>query len=263
MSAAAGEYRNLKVTVRDDKVAVIELHRPKALNALCDDLINELNEVTSEFDRDPAVGAMVLTGSNKAFAAGADIKEMAPKGYMETYRPNMFEPWADLTKLSKPIVAAVNGYALGGGCELAMMCDIIVAGDTAKFGQPEVTIGTIPGCGGTQRLIRAVGKSKAMDMILTGDMIDADEAREYGLVTRVVEADKTVDEAIRVAARIASFSQPIIAMAKECVNAANEMTLAEGVRFERRIFHSTFATNDQKEGMGAFMEKRKPTFTDS
>lgn len=262
-STVGAEYNHLLVEKLPSKVAIITLNRPKALNALCDDLINELNTVTAEFDQDPSVGAMVITGSDRAFAAGADIKEMQPKSYMDTYRSNMFEPWASLTKLAKPTIAAVNGYALGGGCELAMMCDIIIAGDTAKFGQPEVTIGTIPGCGGTQRLIRAVGKSKAMDMILTGDMIDAQEARDYGLVTKVVEADQTVEQAVNLAEKIASLSQPIIAMAKETVNAAYEMTLAEGVRFERRIFHSTFSTNDQKEGMGSFLEKRKPNFTDS
>lgn len=256
-----GPYTMILVEKRD-KVALITLNRPKALNALCDTLISELNVATASVDADADLGAIVITGSDKAFAAGADIKEMASKTYMDTYKSNMFAPWADLATVSKPVIAAVNGWALGGGCELAMMCDIIVAGNTAKFGQPEVTIGTIPGCGGTQRLTRAVGKSKAMEMILTGVPIDAEEARAYGLVAKVVPADTTVAVSLAMAAKIASLSQPVIAMAKECVAAAYEVSQAEGVLKERRMFHSTFATDDQKEGMKAFIEKRKPVFTD-
>jgi enoyl-CoA hydratase len=194
--------------------------------------------------------------------AGADIKQMADKTFSEVFGKNMFSEWADLTKITKPTIAAVNGFALGGGCELAMMCDIIIAGETAQFGQPEVTIGTIPGCGGTQRLIRAIGKSRAMELVLTGDRMPASEALTRGLVARVVPADKTVETAVAIGAKIASFSKPIIAMAKEATNASYELTLAEGIRFERRLFHTTFATADQKEGMAAFAGKRKPTFTD-
>jgi enoyl-CoA hydratase len=242
-------------------VGLIRLNRPKALNALCSPLIAELNDAARGFDADPAVGAIVITGSDRAFAAGADIKEMVNKTFPATFSGNLFADWADLPRVSKPVIAAVNGFALGGGCELAMMCDIIIAGDTAVFGQPEVTIGTIPGCGGTQRLIRAVGKSKAMEMVLTGDYkMGAAEAAAAGLVSRVVPAAETVDTALAVGAKIASHSRPVIAMAKEAVNAAAEVSLAEGIRWERRLFHSTFAMADQKEGMGAFVEKRKPTW---
>jgi len=214
------------------------------------------------FDSDASVGAIVLTGSERAFAAGADIKEMAGARFIDVFARNMFSEWADLTKIVKPTIAAVNGFALGGGCELAMMCDIIVAGETAQFGQPEVTIGTIPGCGGTQRLVRAVGKAKAMEMVLTGDRIGAAEALAAGLIARVVPAARTVEVAVEMGAKIAALSKPVVAMAKEAVNAAFEMSLAEGVRFERRVFHATFATLDQKEGMAAFVEKRKPAFKD-
>lgn len=244
-------------------MGVITLNRPKALNALNGQLIGEINSAAKAFDADPSVGAIVLTGSEKAFAAGADIKEMASRAFIDVYSKNMFQEWADLTKIQKPTIAAVNGFALGGGCELAMMCDIIVAGENAQFGQPEVTIGTIPGCGGTQRLIRAVGKSKAMELVLTGDRMPASEALTYGLVARVTPVDKTLETAVAMGQKIASYSKPVIAMAKEAVNASYEMTLAEGIRFERRMFHTTFATKDQKEGMGAFVEKRKPAFTDS
>lgn len=248
---------------RRGKVGLIRLNRPKALNALCDGLINELNAQLNAYDRDPEIGAIVLTGSDRAFAAGADIKEMSSRTYPDTYKTDMLAQWHDLTKIKKPVIAAVNGYALGGGCELAMMCDIIIAGDKAVFGQPEVTIGTIPGCGGTQRLTRAIGKSKAMELILTGNQLSAQDAEKAGLVTRVVPASELVDSALQTAEKIASFSKPIIAMAKEAVNAAYETTLEQGVRFERRLFHSTFGTHDQKEGMTAFAEKRKPAFTDS
>jgi len=245
------------------KVGLITLNRPKALNALCDGLVKELNAQLRALDADREVGAIVITGSEKAFAAGADIKEMSGKTFQEAYRTDMLAFWHDLTKVRKPIVAAVNGYALGGGCELAMMCDIILAGDKAVFGQPEVTIGTIPGCGGTQRMTRAIGKSRAMELILTGDQLKADEAARSGLASRVVPAAELVAEALKVAEKIASFSQPVVALAKEAVNGAYESALQQGVVFERRLFHTTFALNDRKEGMAAFSEKRKPNFTDS
>jgi enoyl-CoA hydratase len=247
---------------RDGKVGLITLNRPKALNALCDQLIAELNAEVVAMDGDSEVGCIVITGSEKAFAAGADIKEMAPHTYMQAYKKDMLSTWQNVSKASTPIIAAVNGYALGGGCELAMMCDIIVAGERAKFGQPEVQLGTIPGCGGTQRLTRFVGKSKAMEMVLTGNMIGADEAKACGLVSQVYPAADLVDEAVRMGAKIASYSQPIISMAKQAVNASYETTLAEGMLWERRLFHSTFATHDQKEGMSAFAEKRKAEFKD-
>jgi enoyl-CoA hydratase len=242
-------------------VGLVTLNRPKQLNALCDELIAELNAAVSDFDADVEVGAMVVTGSEKAFAAGADIKEMAPRTYMDCYKSDMFDAWEGITQTSKPVIAAVNGFALGGGCELAMMCDFIIAGDKAKFGQPEIKLGTIPGVGGTQRLTRYIGKSKAMEMILTGSFMDAEAAERAGLVAKIVPAEELVEEAVKTAETIASFSQPIVKMAKECVNKAYETTLAEGVRFERRVFHSTFATEDQKEGMAAFVEKRTPEFT--
>lgn len=237
-------------------MGLITLNRPKALNALCDELVHELNTQMQAYDNDSEVGCIVITGSDKAFAAGADIKEMAGKTYMEAYRTDMLSHWNDnIIKVKTPLIAAVNGFALGGGCELAMMCDIIIAGDKAKFGQPEISIGTIPGCGGTQRLTRAIGKSKAMEMILTGDMMTATQMEQAGLVSRVVAADQLVDEAVATATKIANTSRPIARMCKEAVNAAYETTLAQGVVFERRLFHSTFSTQDQKEGMGAFAEK--------
>lgn len=224
-------------------------------------MVTEINTAAAAFDADTSIGAIVMTGSDRAFAAGADIKEMAGVTFPSVYTANMFSHWADLTRIRKPVIAAVNGFALGGGCELAMMCDIIIAGDTAIFGQPEVTIGTIPGCGGTQRLIRAVGKSKAMEMVLTGDYkMLAQEAKERGLVSRVVPAAMTLQEALDVATKIADRSQPMIALAKEATNAAFESSLAEGIRFERRLFHATFATQDQKEGMAAFTGKRAPVW---
>lgn len=244
------------------RVGVITLNRPKALNALCDALVAELNTQLNAFDNDPTVGAIVLTGSEKAFAAGADIKEMSSKTYMEAYRVDMLSSWNDkVTRVRTPIIAAVNGYALGGGCELAMMCDILIAGEKAKFGQPEINIGTIPGCGGTQRLTRAIGKSKAMEMILTGDMMSAADMEKAGLVSRVVAPEKLLDTAVEIGTKIAAQSQPIARMAKEAVNAAYENSLSQGVVFERRLFHSTFATKDQKEGMTAFVEKRKPNWS--
>lgn len=255
--AFSTEYENILVETKGN-VGLVTLNRPKALNALCDGLIREVNAQMNAFDADPNIGAIVLTGSERSFAAGADIKEMKDKTYMEAYNTDMLSFWHDITKVRKPVIAAVNGFALGGGCELAMMCDIIVAGEKAKFGQPEVKIGTIPGCGGTQRLTRAVGKSKAMQMILTGDMIGADEAKQIGLVSEVYAPADLVNEAVAMATKIADLSHPVIALAKESVNAAYETSLEQGVTFERRLFHSTFATKDQKEGMGAFAEKRAP-----
>jgi len=246
---------------RKDAVGIITLNRPQALNALSAALIRDLGAALDELEADAAIGAVVITGSDKAFAAGADIKEMASRSYMDVYLNDFItNGWERVSTCRKPIVAAVAGYALGGGCEIAMMCDTIIAADTAKFGQPEITIGTIPGSGGTQRLTRAVGKAKAMEMCLTGRMMDAAEAERSGLVSRVVPAAELIDEAIKVATKIASMSRPAVLMAKEAINRAYETTLAEGVRFERRLFHSTFATEDQKEGMAAFVEKRKPEF---
>ena len=242
-------------------VGLITLNRPKALNALNSQLIAELAQALDGFEADPEIGAVVLTGSERAFAAGADIKEMADKSYMDCYLEDFItNGWERVTRLRKPIIAAVAGYALGGGCEVAMMCDFILAADTAKFGQPEVTIGTIPGAGGTQRLTRAVGKAKAMEMCLTGRMMDAAEAERAGLVSRVLPAASLVEEAIKAAETIAALSRPLTLMVKEAVNAAFETTLSQGIRFERRLFHSTFATEDQKEGMAAFAEKRKAVY---
>jgi len=242
------------------KVGLITLNRPQALNALNSQVLSELLAAVKGFEADAGIGAIVLTGSDKAFAAGADIKEMQSKSYVEAYLGDFFTGWEDFTRLRKPIVAAVAGYALGGGCELAMMCDFIIAADTARFGQPEITLGVMPGMGGSQRLTRFVGKSKAMDMVLTGRMMDATEAERAGLVSRVVPAAELLDEALKAAAKIASFSLPAVMMAKESVDRAYETTLAEGLRFERRLFHSMFALDDQKEGMAAFVEKRKPDF---
>jgi enoyl-CoA hydratase len=253
-------YDNIMVETHG-AVGLVRLNRPKALNALCDALIREMGQALDAFETDHAIGAVVITGSEKAFAAGADIKEMAGRSYMDVYMSDFItDGWERVTTCRKPIVAAVAGFALGGGCELAMMCDTVIAADTAKFGQPEITLGVIPGAGGTQRLTRFVGKAKAMDMVLTGRMMDAAEAERSGLVSRVVPAEKLVEEALAVAGRIASMSRPSVMIAKEAVNRAYETTLAEGVRFERRVFHSLFATEDQKEGMAAFVEKRKPNF---
>ncbi|HBM12695.1 MAG TPA: enoyl-CoA hydratase [Rhodospirillaceae bacterium] len=250
------------LTEKKDAVGIITLNRPKALNALCATLIKELGRALDDMEADDAIGAIVLTGSEKAFAAGADIKEMADKSFMDVYLQNFItEGWERVTTCRKPVIAAVAGYALGGGCELAMMCDFIIAADTAKFGQPEITIGTIPGAGGTQRLTRFVGKSKAMEMCLTGRLMDAEEAERAGLVSRVVPAEELLGDAIKTATKIANLSRPVVLMAKECVNRSYETTMAEGIRFERRVFHSTFATDDQKEGMAAFAEKRTPKWT--
>ncbi len=251
-------YEHILVETRD-KVGLITLNRPKALNALCAALIDEVAKALDDFEADETIGCIVLTGSEKAFAAGADIKEMRDKTYMEAYLEDFItEGWERLSHTRKPVIAAVGGYALGGGCEIAMMCDMIIAAETAKFGQPEITLGTIPGSGGTQRLTRFVGKSKAMDLCLTGRMMDAQEAERCGLVARVVPAESLLDEALAAARTIAGLSRPSVLMAKEAVNRAYETTLAEGIRFERRLFHSTFGTEDQKEGMSAFAEKRKP-----
>jgi enoyl-CoA hydratase len=252
-------YANIIVETHG-RVGLIKLNRPQALNALNAALIDELNVALGLFEKDPDIAALVLTGSEKAFAAGADIKEMRPKTYMGAYLEDFITSWETISRLRKPIIAAVAGFALGGGCELAMMCDFILAADTAKFGQPEIKLGTIPGSGGTQRLTRFVGKSKAMEMCLTGRMMDAAEAERAGLVSRIIPADKLLEEALNTAAAIAAMSLPSVMMAKECVNRAYETTLAEGVRFERRVFHSLFSTEDQKEGMGAFVEKRSAAF---
>ncbi|SAL60304.1 enoyl-CoA hydratase [Caballeronia turbans] len=253
-------YENLLVETRG-RVGLITLNRPKALNALNDALMDELGTVLKAFDADENIGAIVLTGSEKAFAAGADIGMMASYSYMDVYKGDYItRNWETIRTIRKPIIAAVAGFALGGGCELAMMCDIVIAADTARFGQPEIKLGVIPGAGGTQRLPRAVSKAKAMDLCLTARMMDADEAERAGLVSRVVGADRLLDEAVEAATIIAGFSLPAVMMAKEAVNRAYETTLAEGVHFERRLFHSLFATEDQKEGMAAFVEKRKPVF---
>jgi enoyl-CoA hydratase len=242
------------------RVGLVTLNRPKALNALNGQLIAELTTQLAAWDKDAGIGAIVITGSEKAFAAGADIKEMADNSYMDAYLGDFITSWDKVATTRKPVIAAVAGFALGGGCELAMMCDMIIAADTAKFGQPEINLGVMPGAGGTQRLTRAVGKAKAMDLCLTGRMMDAAEAERAGLVARIVPAADLLAEALKVAETIAAKSLPIAMLTKESVNRAFETTLAEGVRFERRVFHSMFATDDQKEGMGAFVEKRAAAF---
>jgi enoyl-CoA hydratase len=243
------------------RIAIIRLNRPKALNALCDQLMDELGTALRGYDADPAIGAIILTGSERAFAAGADIKEMQARSYPGVFLDDFIgKRWETVTQIQKPVIAAVAGFALGGGCELAMMCDLILAADTAKFGQPEINLGVIPGAGGTQRLTRAVGKSKAMEMVLTGRMMDAAEAERANLVARVVPAAELMAEATKLAERIAGLSAPAVAAAKDAVNRAFETTLTEGVRFERRIFQGLFATEDQKEGMAAFVEKRPAQF---
>jgi enoyl-CoA hydratase len=253
-------YQNILVETRG-AVGLVTFNRPKALNALCDALVRELGAALDAFEDDDTVGAIVLTGSERAFAAGADIKEMASKSFVDCYVEDFItDGWERVTTCRKPIIAAVAGFALGGGCEMAMMCDTIIAAESAKFGQPEITLGIIPGSGGTQRLTRAVGKAKAMELVLTGRMMDAAEAERGGLVSRVVPNDKLLEEALKIGAQIAGLSRPSVLAAKEAVNRAFETTLAEGVRFERRLFHAMFATEDQKEGMAAFIEKRKPAF---
>jgi len=253
-------YEHIIVETRG-RVGLITLNRPKALNALNDALMDELGEALARFDADEGIGAIVLTGNEKAFAAGADIGAMKDWSYMDVYKSNYItRNWERLASVRKPVIAAVAGFALGGGCELAMMCDFIIAGDTAKFGQPEIKIGAIPGAGGTQRLPRAVGKAKAMDLVLTGRMMDAAEAERAGLASRVVPVAKLLEEALAAAGQIAGFSLPSVMAAKEAINRAYETPLTEGILFERRTFHSLFGTEDQKEGMTAFVEKRKANF---
>jgi enoyl-CoA hydratase len=252
-------YQNIIVETRGN-VGLVTLNRPQALNALNEVLIAELNEALGSFEADPAIGCTVITGSEKAFAAGADVKEMAEKTYVDAYLGRFLDGWTKLSETRKPVIAAVSGFCLGGGLELAMMCDIVIASETARFALPEITLGIMPGAGGTQRLPRLIGKAKAMEMILTGRMMDASEAERAGLVSRVVAAEKLLEEALAAAAKIASYSQIIVMMAKESVNRSQETTLAEGARFERRLFLSMFATEDQKEGMQAFIAKRKPVF---
>ena len=246
---------------RRGAVGIVALNRPQALNALNAALVSEIGQVFDDLEADDAIGAIVLTGNEKAFAAGADIKEMADKTYMLAYQEDFItRGWERVAQCRKPVIAAVAGFALGGGCEVAMMCDIVIAAENARFGQPEINLGTMPGAGGTQRLPRFIGKAKAMDLCLTGRMMEAAEAERVGLVSRIVPADKLLEEAVAVAEKVASMSRPIAMMVKEAVNRAFETSLAEGVRFERRLFHSTFATEDQKEGMAAFIAKRKPSF---
>ena len=249
------------LTEIDGAVGIITLNRPAALNAFNNQLMDELTDALKKFDADDAIGCMVITGSEKAFAAGADIKEMATKTYMEVFEEQFItRNWEEATRVRKPLIAAVAGYALGGGCELAMMCDFILAADNAKFGQPEISIGAMPGAGGTQRLARFIGKSKAMEMCLTGRMMDVEEAERCGLVSRIIPKGELREEAIRVAKQIAAFSRPIAILVKDSVNRSYETGLTEGVRVERRLFHSLFGTEDQREGMAAFIEKRKPNF---
>ncbi|MEV0685225.1 enoyl-CoA hydratase [Nocardia sp. NPDC050378] len=254
------DYQTILVEAKN-RVGWITLNRPKALNALNTQVLDDLISAFDELEHDDEIGAVVITGSDKAFAAGADIKEMQPKSYMDMFMDDYFARWDRLAQFRKPTIAAVAGYALGGGCELAMLCDILIAADTAQFGQPEVKLGVIPGIGGSQRLTRAVGKAKAMDLVLTGRTIDAEEAERAGLVSRLVPAENLHDVAAEVAETIAAKSLPVTMIAKEAVNRSFETTLAEGIRFERRVFHSIFAIDDQTEGMSAFIEKRPPVFT--
>ncbi|MGE0046913.1 MAG: enoyl-CoA hydratase [Hyphomonadaceae bacterium] len=251
---------NTLLIERDEAIAIIRLNRPQALNALNKEVVTELNAALDEIEKDDAVRCVVITGSERAFAAGADIKEMADKSYADVMRDDLFADWGRLPKARKPIIAAVSGFALGGGCELAMMCDFIIAAENAKFGQPEIKLGVIPGMGGSQRLTRAIGKAKAMEMCLTGRMMDAAEAERSGLVARVVPTDKLMEETLATAKTIASYSLPSLMACKDAVNRAFESTLEEGVLFERRTFHALFATDDQKEGMAAFVAKRPPAF---
>lgn len=257
------EYVEASVVGEKKNVGLVRLNRPKALNALCDALVSDLAKAVILLEKSPSIGAIVITGSEKAFAAGADIKEMKDTSFASNVNGGLLQEWDKISACKKPIIAAVNGYALGGGCELAMMCDIIYAGDKARFGQPEVSIGTIPGAGGTQRIARSCGKSKAMEICLSGNQFTAEEAERMGLVSKIFPADKLVDEAVKLGEKISSHSPLIIALCKESVKKAFETTLAEGLSFEKRIFHATFSTNDQKEGMQAFVEKRAPKFTNS
>jgi len=265
-TAAQLKARELVITEKvgeKKNVGLITLNRPKALNALCDALMLDLSDAVNEFENDPEIGALIITGQGKAFAAGADIKEMQNLQFSQVFGGNFLSHWLRVSQCRKPVLAAVNGYALGGGCELAMMCDIIIASEKAKFGQPEILLATIPGAGGTQRLTRSVGKSKAMEMCLTGDQISAEEAQQIGLVSHVVPADNLLPKTLGIAEKIAAQSKIVVAMCKESVNKAYEMTLQEGLNFERRMFHGSFATEDRKEGMSAFVEKRKPNFQDN
>lgn len=262
---STGQYEEIIVETRgaENSVGFIQFHRPKALNALRDSLMQEVIRALDDFEADASIKAVVITGSEKAFAAGADIKEMQTKSFSYAYSTDMLGQWSRISKSHIPVIAAVNGFALGGGCEMAMMCDIIYAGEKAKFGQPEISIGTIPGGGGTQRLTKAIGKSKAMEMILTGNMITAQEAEKAGLVSKIFPPDQLVNEAIKLAEKIGTQSPLIVKMAKEAVIASYNMTLDEGVRYERRLFQTTFATDDRKEGMSAFVEKRDPKYSNS
>ncbi|XP_072015815.1 enoyl-CoA hydratase, mitochondrial-like [Amphiura filiformis] len=256
--SSAGGYKNILVDTKGEKanVGFIQLNRPKALNALCDELMLEVEQALNDFEADKTIGCVVLTGSEKAFAAGADIKEMQNKSFQEVYSGSFLAHWDRLKRTKKPTIAVVNGFALGGGCEMAMMCDIIYAGEKAQFGQPEILLGTIPGAGGTQRLTHAIGKSKAMEMVLTGDRMNAQDAKEAGLVSKVFPADQVVDEAIKLAEKISGNSKIVVQMAKEAVNTAYEVSLTEGLNNEKRLFYASFATDDRKEGMTAFVEKR-------
>jgi enoyl-CoA hydratase len=255
-------YETILVETRG-RIGLVTLNRPEALNALNSKLMAELAQALDAFEANSSIGCIVITGSEKAFAAGADIKEMQSKTYMQAYKEDFIGTWDRVARCRKPVIAAVAGFALGGGCELAMMCDIVIAAETAKFGQPEIKLGVMPGAGGTQRLIRCVGKAKAMEMCLTGRVMDAAEAERSGLVSRIVPVDKLLDDAIKTAETIASMSLPAAMMTKESINRAYETTLAEGIRFERRVFHATFAMEDQKEGMAAFIEKRTANFKHS
>lgn len=249
------EYTTIKTEVKG-KIGLITLDRPKALNALCDALATELTDAIETFDNDPAIHVLVLTGNDKAFAAGADIKEIAPKSFHDVYSENFITKWECAARCRKPIIAAISGYALGGGCELAMMCDMIIASETAKFSQPEITIGILPGAGGTQRLTKAVGKAKAMELCLTGRMFSAEEADAMGLITKVVPQDSLMEEFFALAEKIAGYSLPVTMMIKEAINQSFETSLAEGIHFERRLFHGAFSLEDRVEGMQAFIEKR-------
>ena len=255
-------YKNIILKKEGTGVGLIQLNRPEALNALNAALIEELSQALDDLEADKDIGAIVITGNEKAFAAGADIKEMQSNSFMDVYQADFItRDWERIDQCRKPVIAAVAGYALGGGAEIAMMCDMIIAADTAKFGQPEISIGTLPGAGGTQRLTRAVGKSKAMEMCLTGRLMEAEEAERSGLVARIVPADKLLDDALSVAEKISNMSRPMAMMTKEAVKRAFETSLAEGIKFERRMFHTSFATEDKKEGMAAFIEKRSPKFS--
>jgi len=263
-STANRKFEHIIVERRgeNDRVGLITLNRPKALNALCDELMWELNDVIEDFEKDNSVRSVVLTGGGRSFAAGADIKQMKDRRFVEVYSGNFLSHWDRVARFTKPIVAAVNGFALGGGCELAMMCDIMYASEKAVFGQPEIKIGTIPGAGGTQRLTRAVGKSRAMEIVLTGDNFSAEEAVAMGLASKVLKPEELLEESIKLADRIAGLSLPIVQMAKEAVNKSQELSLAEGLHMEKRLFHSSFATHDRKEGMTAFAERRDPSWKD-